>query len=186
MQPQWTNSNQLALADLRKEIRDKDVKVGCAAIGCNKPATDVHHMDGEHSNDDPGNLAASCKLCHNDEHGIAAEMSDLKLLTRLFYEAQDQRKAAANRVGAYAALEIDTPYAAKALDDAKEYEKHLAKHVKALLKTDPFYNEWLAHVHHNGSIRYRLCGPIQATSLRTVKPCGARKARRHAGILPLG
>lgn len=154
---EWESENTYEKAELQGRIRDKDTKVPCAARDCEHLATDVHHRDGDHSNNDPSNLAPACKLCHNEVHGISADMSDLKLLVRLFYEAQDQRKAAANRVRAYEALHIPVPYAEKALDDAKEYEEHLAKHVKAMLKVNPFYNAWLKKV--NG------IGPLLAASL---------------------
>lgn len=157
MKPEWTQENDLDLPSLRAAIKQEDSKAECAARECDRKATDVHHIDGEHSNDDPFNLAPVCKLCHNTVHGITAQMSDLKLLTRLFYEAQDQRKAAANRVGAYEGLGIETPYAHAALQDAEEYEKHLAKHIRALLKVNPFYNAWLKHV--------KGIGPLLAASL---------------------
>lgn len=157
MQPEWNRENQYELADLRSRIRDEEIKVECAAVGCEYVATDVHHWDGDHSNDAPENLCPGCKLCHNAVHGITAEMSDLKLLTRLFYEAQGQRKAAANRVRAYEALHIEVPYAHKALEDARDYEAHLAKHIQAMLKVNPFYNAWLKHV--------KGIGPLLAASL---------------------
>lgn len=33
---------------------------------------DVHHRDGDHSNDEPSNLATLCANCHRLEHGGAA------------------------------------------------------------------------------------------------------------------
>lgn len=157
MQIGWATGNQYDIAEMRGRIRDKEIKVGCANDGCEYPATDVHHLDGDHSNNAPENLVPACKLCHNEVHGISADMSDLKLLVRLFYEAQDQRKAAANRVRAYEALHIPVPYAERALDDAQEYEDHLQKHVAAMLKVNLFYRDWLNKV--NG------IGPLLAASL---------------------
>lgn len=157
MELQWTTDNQLDVADLRAQIRDAEVDVLCASVGCDNKASDVHHLDGSHSNGEPDNLAAVCKLCHNTEHGITAEMSDLKLLTRLFYEAQGQRMAAANRVRAYEGLGIETPFARDALGDAQDYEDHLQAHVRRLLKTHGFYNAWLCHV--------KGIGPLLAASL---------------------
>lgn len=151
----WKAENTLGLHELRAAIRDGTIE-HCAHDCTNKP-TDVHHIDGDHHNDAPKNLAPACKLCHNTEHGITAEMFDLKLLTRQFYAAQDQRKAAGNQLWAYNALGLETPYTQKALDEAKEYEEHLQKHIQALLKVTPFYQAWLKHV--NG------VGPLIAASL---------------------
>jgi hypothetical protein len=156
MNLQWTGTNTLSRSDLRGLIRSgKGIR--CAVVNCAHRATDIHHLDGDHSNDAPSNLAPACKRCHNAEHAISAQMSDLKLLTRLFYEAQAQRKAAANRVKAYEALQIGVPTARQALYDAREYEQHLKSRVVALLRQDSFYNAWLSGV--------KGVGPLLAASL---------------------
>lgn len=153
----WKSDNTLTIDELRGQIRDREMEVGCAAVGCEYEATDVHHRDGDHSNNEPENLAPGCKLCHNAVHGITAQMSDLKLLKRLFYEAQEQRKAAANRVRAYENLRIDVPHAHQALEHARAYEAQLAKHLEEMLKEDTFYIIWLSRV--------KGIGPLLAASL---------------------
>lgn len=155
MKPQWQCENQLEKAELKAAIKAKEKL--CAAIGCERVATDLHHLDEDHSNNTPRNLAPSCKLCHNAEHDITAEMSDLKLVTRLFYEAQEQRKGARERVRAYETLGIPVPMAEQAFNDAKEYEEHLLRHIKAMLRVHPFYNAWLKHV--------KGIGPLLAASI---------------------
>jgi hypothetical protein len=156
MQLEWKADNTLDKLRLKAFIKS-NAGVQCARIGCERRATDIHHLNGDHSNNEPPNLVPSCKLCHDEAHGITAEMTDLKLLTRLFYEAQDQRKAAGNRVGAYERLGIPVPVARQALDDAKEYEEHLKRRIRAMLKVNLFYNAWLKHV--------KGIGPLLAASL---------------------
>lgn len=142
---EWKADNTLERAALQATMRTGG-GIQCARVGCDNRAVDVHHLDGDHRNDEPSNLAGACKVCHNDVHDITAEISDLKLLTRLFYEAQEQRIAAALRVRAYENLGIPVPFAKRALEDAKEYEQHLHRRVRALLKVNPVYNAWLKHI----------------------------------------
>ncbi len=85
----WTPNGHLNLEELRATL--KDGRAMCAREGCSNIAVDVHHVDGHHSNNDPTNLVPACKLCHNEEHGIEADIFDLKLVTRRFYDAQRQR-----------------------------------------------------------------------------------------------
>ena len=146
--------NELEISELRDKIRSDGLKCGLCRV---RKATDVHHDDEHHSNNQPRNLMPVCKLCHNGVHGITAEMSDLKLLVRVFYEAQDQRKGAASKVRAYHELGIAVPYMEKALEYATEYEAHLEKQLRAIMKVSPFYNEWLKHV--------KGIGPVLAASL---------------------
>jgi len=155
---EWQRDNTMDIGQLRAALRRKQgPRISCAVVGCENRATDVHHLDHNHANNAPHNLAPACKLCHNEVHGISAEMSDLKLLTRLYYSAQDQRKAAANRVRAYKALGIEVHYAEQALRDAQDFEKRLAGHIEALLEGNDFYNAWLRHV--------KGIGPLLSASL---------------------
>lgn len=151
----WTNSNALSIVDLRAFIREG--KQTCAAKDCNRKATDVHHLDYNHSNNDPSNLTPACKLCHDEEHGITADMNELKLLTREFYAVQDHRKALSNRIGAYERLGLPITYAHQALKDIEETEAKLKGYIKAMLKHNTFYNAWLKHV--------RGIGPLLSASL---------------------
>lgn len=164
---QWNQNNKLIKSELQEAIRNDELTCTCAE--CQNPATDTHHLDRNHKNDNPSNLAPACKLCHNKEHGITAQMTDLKLLTRQFYDAQDQRKAIANRARAYSALGIETPFALAALGDAKEFESHLLKHIAKLLNGNDFYNVWLKKV--------KGIGPCLAANLLSEfgSPTGATK-----------
>lgn len=151
----WQDSNTLPIADLRSLIRKG--KRACAVEGCGRKATDLHHLDHNHSNNDPPNLVPACKLCHDEEHGITADMNELKLLTHEFYAVQDHRKAMTNRIKAYERLGLPTSYARQALEDLKETEAKLQRYVKAMLKTNTLYNAWLKHV--------KGIGPLLSASL---------------------
>jgi len=151
----WTDSNTLPIADLRASIREG--KQLCAAEGCDRIASDIHHLDHNHSNNDPSNLVPACKLCHDQEHHISADMNELKLLTREFYAVQDHRKALSNRIGAYERLGLPVTYARQALKDIEETEAKLKGYIVAMLKHDPFYNSWLKHV--------KGIGPLLSASL---------------------
>lgn len=152
---EWKNDNQLEIAELRELIRNDDYQ--CAVIDCDNPASDVHHLDGNHKNNEPSNLAPACKLCHDKVHGITPDMNDLKLLTREFYEIQKFRKSLANRIGAYERIGIPLSYCPLGLEDIEGLEAKLKKHIEALLKPNPFYNAWLKHV--------KGIGPLLSASL---------------------
>lgn len=152
---EWNNNNILTKGDLRAAIREG--KVTCAGMVCERKASDVHHLDHNHSNNDPSNLAPACKLCHDAEHGITADLNDLKQLVREFYAVQDHRKALANRIGAYERLGIPLPYAQMGLKDIEALEAKLQGYIRAMLKHNAFYNAWLKHV--------KGIGPLLAASL---------------------
>ena len=48
---------------LRRMVLAKDPI--CITIGCNKPATDVDHIDGNNANNHMSNLDALCHSCHS-------------------------------------------------------------------------------------------------------------------------
>ena len=161
---QWDDLNTTTKIQLKQAIynnfrpkdkRDKAVPfMYCACFECpaieekGKPhlATDVHHLDGNHSNNDPANLAPARKVCHSAEHGITPQVNQLCLLTRSFYGVQEQRKALANRIFAYERLHLPVDFLKPALADVQATEDKLEGYIKAMLKHDPFYNAWLKHV----------------------------------------
>jgi len=151
----WITSNTLSAADLRTAIREGNQS--CAVANCERNATDVHHLDHNHSNHDPLNLAPACKLCHDEEHGITADMNELKLLTREFYAVQDHRKALSNRIGAYERLGLPVTYVHQALKDIEETETKLKDYIVTMLRHNAFHNAWLKHI--------KGIGPLLSASL---------------------
>ena len=151
----WKKTNALSIDELRSFIRGS--KQICAIVSCKRKATDVHHLDHNHSNNNPINLAPACKLCHDEEHGIAADMNELKLLTREFYAVQNHRMALASRIKAYERLGLPTTYARQALEDIMETEDKLRNYIKAMLRHNAFHNAWLKHI--------KGIGPLLSASL---------------------
>lgn len=151
----WRSNNALSKPELRDTVRNG--KKRCAEKDCNRRATDIHHLDYNHSNNNPINLAPACKLCHDEEHGITADMNELKLLTRQFYAVQDHRRALANRIEAYKRLGLPTEHVQQAFEDIKELEEKLKSYIVKMLKSNTFYNAWLKHV--------KGVGPLLSASL---------------------
>ena len=152
---EWKAKNTLAKGELQELIRNGRKR--CAEKDCNRRATDIHHVDHNHSNNDLPNLVPACKLCHDKEHGITTDMNELKLLTRQFYTVQGHRRALANRIGAYERLGLPVTHVQRAFEDIKELETKLEKYIVEMLKTNTFYNAWLKHV--------KGIGPLLSASL---------------------
>jgi len=160
----WKTDNVLARHDLQAAIRNnfkpkarRDNAIPyayCACLDCpgisekGVPhlATDVHHLDHNHSNNAPENLAPACKVCHGAVHGITPQVNQLTLLVRSFYGVQRQRIALNNRILAYERLHLPVDFLRPALADIQATEDKLERYIEAMLKHEPFYNAWLKHV----------------------------------------
>ena len=151
----WKTTNKLEKHQLEEAIKGRKKK--CARIGCKRKAVAVHHIDHDHSNNTPPNLAPACQFCHDEEHGISAQMTELKLLTREFYNTQKLRIAVSNRIKAYERLGLSLIHAPLALEEIKATEAELGKRIEHLIKQDDFYNIWLK--------RIKGIGPLLSASL---------------------
>lgn len=118
---------------------------GLQCTDCDRPSVDIHRPDPELGYIE-GNMVPLCKGCHTAIHGNEALLSDLKLVTRLYYESQESRKRIANRVKAYGDLDIPVPMADSALDDCSALEDKFQRYVVQMLKHNGFYNAWLKHI----------------------------------------
>lgn len=130
-----------------KELRAKIRKPGLTCQGCEEhSANDVHHLDGNHKNNEPGNLAAWCKRCHNEHHGISDNLTELGILVEQYNDIQKVRMAMANRVAAYERLGYSVVSSQAFLDDLQTIEGYVSKAIKEKIKTEELYTVWLKQV----------------------------------------
>jgi len=141
--------NELTISELRIKIRKG--KTTCAQCK-ERIATDVHHLDGHHWNDDPANLAPICKRCHDEFHGVSVELNDLALVVRQFYDIQDLRMSMSNRLKAYERLGYHTEHASEVYDKMQEFESYIGDVASKMVKDEPIFNAWLKHVKGIGPI----------------------------------
>lgn len=72
----------------RKGVLERD-NFSCVYCGFSaKKYQDVHHLDGDHTNDDQDNLVTACKLCHATKHIGKAGMD--RRATLIYYPEMDQ------------------------------------------------------------------------------------------------
>lgn len=142
--------NTLSITELREKLRKKTRPI--CWLCDEHPATDVHHKDGHHHNNEPANLVPACKLCHDEIHGISAQLNDLALVVRQFYAIQDLRKAMSNRLQAYQRLGYYAEHAGQVFDQMVTLENDIGSTVGAMVKSEPIYNAWLKHVKGIGPI----------------------------------
>jgi hypothetical protein len=137
--------NTLTIHDLRAKLRKPATRPTCTLCQEHK-ATDVHHLDGHHYNNEPENITPVCKRCHNDIHGISDRMTDLTLVTRQFFSIQQQRVAMNNRLAAYARLGYDATMAHEIYAGLVGLEKDAGKLVAKMLKLEPIYTAYLKRI----------------------------------------
>lgn len=143
--------NVLPIGDLRALLRSNEKRPICWV--CDEHlATDIHHRDSHHHNNDPANLVPTCKLCHDEIHGISAQLNDLGLVVRQFYTIQDQRKAMSNRLQAYHKLGYHATHAGSVFDEMVELESHIGDVVTTMVVKEPIYEAWLRQVEGVGPI----------------------------------
>jgi len=135
--------NTLTIGELRLQVSKG--KTLCALCEEHR-ASDVHHLNGNHSDDRPENLAPACKLCHDEIHGITAQLNDLTLLVRQYYNIQEMRVAMSQRLQAHHKLGYYVKQSGETHDRLLELEKHVGGIVAKMVKDEPIYNAWLKHV----------------------------------------
>jgi len=138
--------NVLPVGELRSILRKrKDFVVICTECD-DYQASDVHHKDGHHHNNEPGNLTALCKRCHNEHHGISDQLTDLVIAARQLDDIKRQRIAMGNRLGAYERLDYETPMSHHILAKLDELEADAEKTVVQMIKQEPVYTEYLERI----------------------------------------
>lgn len=150
--------NILPITELRTLLKkransDADEKIIMPCWSCEKhPAHDIHHLDGDHSNSTPENLAPYCKRCHNEVHGIDDNLTELGILVRQYYSVQKQRMAMANRIRAYNALGYEVPGAKSVLTELEAMEARIGAVIEKDVEHDPIYAVYLKHIPGIGPI----------------------------------
>lgn len=131
--------------ELRATLRSKEHLITCQ--NCREhTASDVHHRDGNHGNNDPLNIVPWCKRCHNEHHGISDNLTELGLLVAEYEDIQKMRIAMGNRIGAYNRLGYDVATSFRFLGELCALEDQVGKAIAGTIKGVPIYEGWLKHV----------------------------------------
>ncbi len=104
---------------------------------CNKnKATDEHHKDGNHKNDEESNKRYLCTLCHAKIHNISPKKSELKHLVIFRDRAIKIRNALDNQTRGFGRIEYVVPESWNNESELwnnkiKDYEKQIKKLLKS-------------------------------------------------------
>lgn len=137
--------NTLSKHDLRELLKKAETCPTCWACG-NAPATDIHHIDGNHDNNDPVNLAPWCKRCHNDHHDISDNLTILCLGAREIAALQKFRIVVGNQVAAYGRLGYDATLPQYLHEHLSDLEDDYLKQIAKMLKHEPIYTLYLEKI----------------------------------------
>ncbi len=121
-----------------------------------REATDVHHIDENHKNNDPDNLQNLCAFCHAEIHGNSPKKSELRRLVYFRDRAIKLRNAFRNQIRGMKKIEYRVPDEWEELGDKlddiiKQKEKEIAK---LLEEGDYPILDWLTDIkgiNHNTS-----------------------------------
>lgn len=117
-----------------------------------REATETHHVDGDHDNDDPSNLMRVCKPCHEELEDRQAKLSELRFVYKEYKDTVEDRKVVASR---YRSLhqydEFEFEHLKNTENELREAEKKLKKRIKTLVVEHDIYN-WLEAVYGIGAI----------------------------------
>jgi hypothetical protein len=139
--------NTLSVDDLRTRLR-KSKELG--AITCwhcdEHDATDVHHLNAVHHDNEPANLAPYCKRCHNEVHDISDNLTVLSLAARQYDALMKFRIAVGNQCAAYERLQYHPEISLEMLAQLKGLEKQHLKRIRGVLKLEPIYTGYLSKI----------------------------------------
>ena len=92
---------------LRTEVIAKASNSCCV---CQTPFIEIHHIDGNPSNNDPANLAPVCPNCHHQAHtkgGLAAQLTPQRIeVLRDYWYAYCEKRKESGRVRGNAVLKV--------------------------------------------------------------------------------
>jgi len=132
--------NKLSYTELRDKLRESS-KTICSVDKCKKIATDIHHLDENHSNNEPENLVLVCKIHHNEVHDITPIIDELGMLIRTYYRIQDVRKMTNSQILAYENLNFPVNNLQPVKENIENTEKELEKQIKKAVKEHPFWKK---------------------------------------------
>jgi len=179
---EWKADNELSLAKLQEAIRGGNKKCVCRRLPdgewCPNIAGATHHIDHDHDNNEPSNLAPACIVHHMLEHGNTVDMCVLKLMVRTLDGIQKQKVAMGNRVKAYENLsDLFDDECVEWIGFARNQHKELEavdgrfdRQLKAVLMRFPIWYEWMEKVHGIGPrLAARLISEIRIETTNSVR-----------------
>jgi len=139
--------NVLSVDELRERLRKSKSLGPITCWHCDEhPATDVHHVNSVHHDNEPANLAPYCKRCHNEVHDISDNLTVLSLAARQYDNLQRFRIAVGNQCAAYQRLRYEPAESLELLDNLKDLEKTQMRRIRLMLKREPIYTAYLSKI----------------------------------------
>ncbi len=108
-------------------------------------ATQVHHIDGNHRNNDPKNLMDVCSFCHAMLEGRSPNLAIAKVEYENFKDLQKVRIAIENRMRAFKSWELDIRLLEEQFKTIEKLELKTEKKLVATVKNEKIFS-WLKEI----------------------------------------
>jgi len=182
----------------KKKVVEKKICEICKE----KEATNIHHKDENHRNNEEKNLQYLCAPCHAELHGNTARVSKLRMLVDLRERAINTRNSIKNQIRGLSFIELTTPESWEIGNKYWDQQiKLLEKQIEEEVKKYPLI-EWLtsikgisyntsayliSHIDISRSTHvsdlWRYCG-LDATHIKRMKKITQEEAKKfgHPGL----